>query len=124
MAAHRFRFEMGGSIVYGLAFDSEEALEAFLGARGVVLVDGREQQPRGEPQRRRGRPSFDELLAGAIDALGVELDRTDSLAAQARLVREHIEATGEQPPSQRKVETFLAVYRRPILDPQKITQKF
>jgi hypothetical protein len=124
LSARVFRTEIGGGVRAGIEFDSVEELEAFLAARGVVLVEGPSAaslpaSPSCELEGavRPGRPSFDTLIASVIDELGEELDRCGSLAAQARLVLERIEAQRrpEDPPAPRPrtVEIFIAAYRRP-----------
>ena len=122
MTGRIFRTSVNGGLRVGLEFDSDAEFEEFLGARGVVIVEsaGAAPPPAAEPESRSaGRPSDRELIAQAIDELGDELDSTDSIAAQARLVRDMLALTWpadneRQVPAPRTIEIFLTAYRRPI----------
>jgi hypothetical protein len=117
VTARRYRTEIAGVLRVGLEFDSEAELEDFLAARGIVLVLA-ESAGAAAPQicaesepRHMGRPSHDDLIAQAIDELGEQLEERDSIAAQARLVRDHL--TGDDRPALRTIEIWLSTYRRP-----------
>ena len=55
------------------------------------------------------------MLAKAVDALGDRLDDCESVAAQARAVRDYVESQAVDPrPSERTVRAFITAYRRPL----------
>jgi len=117
MTAHRFKLELAGRIMYGAAFETEAELEAFIAIRAVDLGGSAAvpADPRGDEQRFRGRPSRNEEIAAAIDALDDELDRCGSIKSQARAVRTYLEQQGldGDPPGLSTIETYISVYRRP-----------
>jgi hypothetical protein len=115
MTYHRFRLELGGRIAYGVAFDSEPELEAFITIRGVDVGGSAAMHGPDLEPRERGRPSRDEEIAAAIDALDENLDRYGSIKAQARAVREHLKDLhpDDEPPGLSTVETYISVYRKP-----------
>ena len=90
MTARRYRTEIAGVFRVGLEFDL--------------------------PSERRGRPSRDEEIAAAIDALDDELDRRTSIKAQARAVHAYLEERnpdGEAAAGLSTIETYISVYRKP-----------
>jgi hypothetical protein len=108
---HRFRLEIAGQEVHGLAFDSEASLEAFLGDRGIGLAvntsTGRRHIP--EEPRAAGRPSFDIMIAAAVTDLQVKsADRGDRSALALRILR-HLAKThsAEELPGTRAVTNYL-----------------
>lgn len=129
MPARVFRTEIAGGYRVGLEFDSEAEFQAFLGAKGMVLVlapaslipappvQDAAEPAAAPPAARRGRRSRDEEIAAAIDALGDTLEDCASVAAQARAVRTFLEEQrqpdDEPAPGLSTIETFIAVYRRP-----------
>jgi hypothetical protein len=112
VAAHRFRLELAGQMVYGVAFATEAELEEFLGSRGIALVQA--QTPAApieaghEPQR--GRPSFGAVIAAAVAELDADIAGCDSLSARARLVLQHLAKShaAEELPSTRCVTRYLS----------------
>jgi hypothetical protein len=107
MTARRFKlvFE-DGSVFHCAAFDSEAAREQAL---ATVHQGAPRDAPSQEP-RPRGRPSFDDTIATAVDALGEQL-KDQSLAARTRLVLRQFAQTVTDAsliPSWRTVETYLA----------------
>jgi hypothetical protein len=118
MAARRFRHEEAGKVTFGLAFDSEEELESFLGSRGTLAVDavetGRAMSAPSEP-RPPGRPSMDARIAAAMDQLADRLAECDSIAARARLLCAHLKETlppGADLPAERTVRVYLTLNPR------------
>lgn len=115
---YRFQFVTpDGTTLYCVGFEDELELTGLLARRsaysGVNLSRSPDQAgldwpPRIEPERPRGRPSFDGMLAEAVRAL--QLDPAQPLANRARTVLRHLAETRDasEIPSRRKVETFLA----------------
>ena len=124
MTARCFKLEIAGEAWYGVAFQTEAERETFLGVRGIVLVD---QLPGPRPpaddateRDTGGRPSSSSSIERAVEELGPQLEEFSSIAAKARLVRDHM---GAAAPAQRTVETFLSAYLRPTTQkplPQKL----
>jgi hypothetical protein len=116
MTARRFRTEINGDVRVGLEFPSEQELEEFLCARGIVLVDvGGAPPPTGSAGQPKapGRPSLHRVIAQAIEDLGERLDACGSVAAQARIVREHLKATmppNASLPSVRTIRVFFTLH--------------
>jgi hypothetical protein len=125
MPGHIYRKEIAGEVRVGLEFVGElVVLEKFLASKGIVLVYAYAPAPAPRPETaepqtltidRRGRPSRDEEIAAAIDALDDELDRCGSIKAQARAVRTYLEKQDpdREPPGLSTVETYISVYRKP-----------
>lgn len=114
MTAHRFRLELAGQTVYGLAFTSETDLDAFMAVRTTVgaadLVDTRPPAPPPDPEPvHRGRPSFDALIAEAVQALDAELKPRLTLRERARRVLKYLAPRCAPPemPSRDTVERHL-----------------
>jgi hypothetical protein len=108
-----FRLEIAGVTVAGV-IETEDELDEQLAGRDQVA----EQTPLLPIERvaepHRGRPSFDRIVAAAIDALGAKLRRKGP-AAGARMVLHHMAQTCDDPdllPKRRTVEAFLAA-RKP-----------
>jgi hypothetical protein len=119
VSAHRFKLELAGQTVYGLAFATEAELDQFCAARGPEVAAPADP-PTHEPHR-RGRPSFAVMLEAAAKTLRRKLSRCDSLSARARLVLRHLAQTldAEDLPAASTVRAFLA--ERPIA--KKIAEK-
>jgi hypothetical protein len=133
MPVRRYRTEIAGIVRVVLEFDNEAELEEFLGSKGIVLLEAlapvtHAQPDEASPRERRGRPSRDEEIAAAIDALDEELNRCGSIKAQARAVRAYLEAQdseGEPPPGLSTIETYISVYRKPLTpSASKIAKKY
>lgn len=118
MSARRFKLEIDGCMFFCAAFESERDLDALLAGRlaissGVNLSSapgpaGLDWPPRIKPERPVGRPSFDSVLADAVQAL--QLDPAQSLAERTRRVLRHLAETCEasEIPGTRTVERYLA----------------
>ncbi|HEX3948219.1 MAG TPA: hypothetical protein VHW95_00045 [Steroidobacteraceae bacterium] len=117
MPARLYRTEIAGIVRVGIECDSEAELEDFLGSKGIVLLQAAVPQPQPEAlsTERRGRPSRDEEIAAAIDALDDELDRCGSIKAQARAVREYLKnlQPDDDPPGLSTIEIYVSTYRKP-----------
>lgn len=129
MNYYRFDFVIAGSRLFGLAFASERELEAFLAGSGAVLAKTLSPATRlqvDEEPGPRGRPSFDELLGNAVDALGAEIDRCATLRSAARLVQRAMARDGDanSVPSSKTIERFLAEHRPRRAKGQKGAQKW
>jgi hypothetical protein len=126
MTVRRFKlvFEDDGSAFHCAAFESEDAREQVLAkVQSVQLapIDA-VSQAQAEP-RRPGRPSFDELLASAVDALAQQLDG-EQVAAQARIVHAYLQERCDPEdalPALRTIEIFIGTYWRPST--RKLTRK-
>ena len=115
MTAHRFRIQIGGRELHGLAFDSEAELERFIIGRGLALaaaapapsVAAAVAEP--EPSRRRGRPGHAAAIAAAVRQLG-EAGRAGIIADRARLVLRALaeKSSGQDLPSVGTVRRFLS----------------
>lgn len=118
MTALRFKFEIGGETLHGLAFGSEAELDAFLACRDHVELSSHARaqiSPPDDPEPRPpGRPSFDDVLSEAVKLLGDALDPRTSLSARARRLLRHLAEThtAEEIPSMSKARAFLA--ERPV----------
>lgn len=109
MTLHRFKLELAGQTVYGLAFETEAELEQFCASRGGLQVAqpaAPADPPTAEP-RARGRPSFDSMIAAAVKEL--ELDDRESLPVRARQVLQHLALAhgSEDIPCRRTVTRYL-----------------
>ena len=107
MAAHRFRLELAGETVYGIAFPSESELEAFCAARGLETVRPVTSPANHPYERPPGRPSFDSVIAAAVAEL--KLDNRASLSDRARLVLRYLAQShaAENIPCRRTVTRYL-----------------
>jgi hypothetical protein len=95
-APRLFTLTIAGETCHGLAWDSEEARDEFLAARGIVLVaessPAEPPPPPDEPEPVIGRPSKSTIIAAAIDELGDDrLGACDSVADQVRVIRAHLQ---------------------------------
>lgn len=112
MSARRFRLEIGGEVMIGLAFCSDAELDAFLAGRGL----GVDLAPR--PSERmladtdpgaRGRPSYDDVIDAAVRAVAPSINGKASKTAIARSIRAHIAREGSADiPSERTVMRRIA----------------
>lgn len=119
MTANRFRLEVAGQVVVGLAFGSEGELEEFLADRGRGLLAMGSEQDGGitsqieadEQQPRRGRPSFHGVIAAAVEILGDKLNG-HCLADRARCVLRLLAKTCEpsEIPKTGTVRAYLAAH--------------
>lgn len=121
MSAHRFRLEVAGQVVVGLAFTSEDELEDFLLGRGGLGESVAQAPPaRSEPDepRGRGRPSHAAVIAAAVAALGAKLGGRQSLAQRTNFVLEQLAETREasEIPGRSTVERYLSSLQK---SPQK-----
>ena len=112
MPAVRFTIQVLGETLHGVAFQTETELDALLACRHVTPAPAavRTSTPALEESRQRGRPCFNDMIAGALDAVG-PLDRRLSCAARARLVLRHLARAGtaaDLMPSMRTVEIHVA----------------
>ena len=123
MAARRFTQTIGGETYHGLLFNTEQEMEEFLGARGIVLLLGDHaapsvtsatSAPTSDEPRAPGRPSLDAIIGQAIEALGRRLDEATSVAAQARMVRAYLGQTLSPGavPGERTVRAYLKLNPR------------
>lgn len=125
-----FRIEIAGQMESGtiLTGDENEQYLQWRADHGLKIAQpAASVATTSDEQRPRGRPSRDEEIAAAIDALDDELDRLGSIKAQARAVRAYLEeqgADGEPAAGLSTIETFLRVYRNPRASSAlKIAQK-
>lgn len=112
MPAHRFKLELAGQMIHGVAFATEAELEQFCGARGLEIASttAPADPPANQP-RPRGRPSFDSTIAAAVAELEPQLAGCGSnVSARARLVLRHLASNhaAEDLPKTGAVRAFLA----------------
>jgi hypothetical protein len=119
----RFKLEIDGTEFFCAAFESAQALEAALTGQpqigtGVDLTQAVPERVEADV-RSRGRPSFDDLIGEAVQAL--QLDPRATLADRVRRVLRHLAETcdASEIPGTRTVERYLA--ERPVR--QKPRQK-
>ena len=130
----RFQFVTpDGTTLYCVGFEDELELTGLLSRRTVRTsvnlssspsAEGLDWPPRIEPERPRGRPSFDAVLGEAVQAL--RLDPAQSLAERARRVLKYLAQTCGDPadiPNARTVERFLAGAPARQKSRQKLRQK-
>jgi hypothetical protein len=112
MPAHRFKLELDGQTVYGLAFASEAELKQFCNARGLepTAQPAAPVDPLGDEQRPRGRPSYSAMLEAGVQALEPEIGSGDNLSARARVLLRYLAQSyaAEELPSTSTVRAFLA----------------
>lgn len=107
---HRFKLELAGQTVYGLAFATEAELDRFCADRGLDLA----RPVPVEDARPRGRPSFHAAISAAVAALHVELAGCDNAAARARLVQRHIARTAPDAASVPSTHTIAIYLGKPV----------
>lgn len=109
-----------------VAFQSETARELALGS--VIAQEITRPMPpdQGDEPRPPGRPSFDDVIAAAIEALGSAIDGCESAAAAVHLIRREIARTGDADsiPAAKTVRRYLAEHCAGQKSGQKSGQKF
>ena len=110
MSGRPFELVLDGEVSYCVAFETERERRAVLSGdlaplAHVILAP---QSVKESAARARGRPSFDPILAAALESL--QLNSKHSLAERARAVQKHlaVSSPASQIPSRRTVENFLA----------------
>jgi hypothetical protein len=117
VSAHRFKIEISGTTMHGLAFGTEAELDEFMAGRGtgeLSAVPAARQEPVAplaviDEPRAQGRPSFNRIIGQAAKA--VTLNPSDTLTSRANQVLRHIAKSRPADaalPSQRCVINFLA----------------
>lgn len=118
MPAYRFKLELAGQVFHGVMdigrglirwFPTEAELDRFCAAQGLEVATAAPADSPAE-QLRRGRPSFDAVIAAAVSTLKAELAGCgDNVSACARLVLRYLakSVAAEDMPSTGKVRAFL-----------------
>ena len=112
MSGRLFELVLDGEVRYCVAYASDAERCAALhgaGAQSSRLVDPSASDPVSDsPARPRGRPSFETVLAEAVQTL--QLDTKRPLAERARAVLRYLAETRDasEIPRRRTVENFLA----------------
>ncbi|MHB8816559.1 MAG: hypothetical protein ACYDAE_25305 [Steroidobacteraceae bacterium] len=123
MTIRRFKltFEDDGSEFFCAAFESQGAREQALARHAEIQAAVEAPEQIGAEPRPRGRPSYESLIASAVEDLGARLDQRASLAERVRRVLRHLAETCEasEIPGTRTVERYLA--EQPVR--QKARQK-
>ena len=109
MTARRFKLTFDdGSEFFCAAFESEGAREQAIAGVSIPAIEPFESAAEEQP-RPRGRPSFDAVIAEAVQTL--QLEETSPLAERARCVLKYLAETCSDPadiPNARTVERHLA----------------
>jgi uncharacterized protein YoaH (UPF0181 family) len=92
VAARRFRLEIAGQLMVGLAFPSEADLEAWLLTRGALVFDGLASATSAQP-RRQGRSSRPITPATPSRGPGrMPIDDADALAEIRALIAQGLDS--------------------------------
>jgi hypothetical protein len=85
-AARRFRLEIAGQVLVGLAFASDAELEAWLSARGALVVDGRASRSSARAQGQGASPRREAPAASPRGPGRTAIDDGDALAEVHALI--------------------------------------